>query len=103
MSDSYQIQDQNSCYFLTFQVVGWADVFTRKDYKDIIIKSLDYCRKNKGLEIFSYVIMTNHIHIIIRSKSEKLSDTIRNFKKYTSKKFYNPLKIIRLKVEKNGY
>lgn len=36
--------------------------------------------------------MTNHIHIIIRSKSEKLSDTIRDFKKYTSKKILQSIK-----------
>ena len=45
-----------------------------------------YCQQNKQLEIFSYVIMSNHIHIMVRSKNEALSDTIRNFKKYTSKR-----------------
>jgi REP element-mobilizing transposase RayT len=86
MSQGYQIYDQHSLYYLTFQIVNWVDVFTRLAYKEIIIDSLNYCRKNKGLELYGYVIMTNHIHLIARSKeSNQLSDTIRDFKKFTAK------------------
>jgi REP element-mobilizing transposase RayT len=38
------------------------------------------------LEIFAFVIMSNHIHIVARSSKNDLSGTIRDFKKYTSKK-----------------
>jgi REP element-mobilizing transposase RayT len=85
MPTGYQINDQSALYYLTLQVVHWADIFTRQVYRDIIIESLKYCRKNKGLEIFAFVIMSNHIHIIVRSKTENLSDTIRDFKRHTSK------------------
>ncbi len=86
MSTGYQIKDQSKPYYLTFQVVYWVDIFTRPIYKDIIIESLKYCQKEKGLEIFAYVIMSNHIHILARSATNELSNTIRDFKKYTSKK-----------------
>ncbi len=89
MGDSYQIKDQEGLYFLTFQVVGWVDIFSRKVYRDIVIGSLDYCRKNKGLHIYSYVIMTNHLHIIVQSETSSLSDTIRDFKRYTSNRIMN--------------
>ncbi|PIZ05630.1 MAG: transposase, partial [Flavobacteriales bacterium CG_4_10_14_0_8_um_filter_32_5] len=68
MSDGYQIKNQQGLYFLTFQVVGWADVFSRKVYRDIVIDSFDYCRKHKQLKIYSYVIMTNHIHCILSTE-----------------------------------
>lgn len=51
MSTGYQVYDQTKTYYFTFQIVEWVDIFTRKEYKDIIISSLDYCRKEKGLEI----------------------------------------------------
>ena len=86
MSTGYKITDQEALHYLTFQVVRWIDVFTRKKYKDIIIENLDYCQKNKSLEIYGYVIMTNHIHLLVRCNDNKLSDTIRDFKSYTSKK-----------------
>ncbi|MEN8122608.1 MAG: hypothetical protein ABFS35_19860 [Bacteroidota bacterium] len=61
MSTGYKISEKEGAYFLTFQIVGWVDIFTRKTYRDIAIESLIYCQKNKGLEVFAYVIMSNHI------------------------------------------
>lgn len=85
MPEAYQIKDQNAIYFLTLQVVFWLDAFTRKAYRDIFIESLDFCRKNKKLEIFGYVIMSNHVHLMVHSANGKLSDTIRDLKKYTAR------------------
>ncbi len=86
MAHSYRIYDQQGQYFVTCTVHQWVDVFTRTDYVNILLDSLRYCQQNKGLEIFGWVIMTNHIHLIISSKKEKLSDIIRDFKKFTATK-----------------
>jgi len=75
-------------FYLTFTVVGWADVFTRKIYTDELVKNLIYCQANKDLEIYAYVVMTNHLHMIVARKDEQLlSDWIRDFKSYTAKQF----------------
>ncbi len=84
MGESYQIRNPQGLYFLTFQVVGWADIFTRKIYRDLLIDSLDFCRKQKGLKLHAYVIMSNHVHCILSSENN-LSDIVRDFKKHTSK------------------
>jgi putative transposase len=74
-------------YYLTLTVVDWVDVFTRPCYKHIITESLQYCQKNKGLEIMAWVLMSNHLHMIAQAKEGYiLSDILRDFKKYTSKK-----------------
>ncbi len=91
MSTSYKIKDQEGLYFLTFQIVGWVDIFTRKTYRDIAIESFKYCQTNKGLEIFAFVIMSNHIHLIARSLQADLSGFIRDFKNHTSKAFLETL------------
>jgi len=81
----HKITNQNSLHFITTTIVGWMDVFTRKVYKDIIISSLEYCVKNKGLSVHSYVIMSNHLHLIVSAKEGyQLSDIIRDFKRHTS-------------------
>ena len=86
MSEKYKIRDQNKLHFLTFTVKDWIDIFIDDNYKMIIIKSLNFCQQNKGMEIFGYCIMSTHIHIIARVKENyRLSDCIRDFKKYTSK------------------
>jgi putative transposase len=40
--DRYRITDQHQTYFVTCTIVDWIDLFTRKEYKDIIIDSLDF-------------------------------------------------------------
>ena len=87
MSTGYKLSEENGCYYLTLQVVGWVDIFTRKVYRDIVIDSLKYCQQNKGLSLFAYVIMSNHIHLLAQSEYGKLSDIIRDFKSFTSKRF----------------
>ncbi len=84
MGLAYTIKDQHGQYFVTFTVHQWVDVFTRNCYKDIIVESLKFCQKEKGLKIFAWVIMSNHLHLIIQSDTHKLSDIIRDFKKYTA-------------------
>ena len=86
MGEAYQIRDQDQVYFFTFQVVGWVDIFSRKIYRDIVLDSLSYCRQNKGLVLYAYVIMTNHVHAIMQSKNSDLSGLVRDFKKFTSKR-----------------
>ena len=85
MSTGYKIEEQDKLYYVTFQVVRWIDIFTRKVYRDILIESLRYCQKEKGLEIYAFVIMSNHIHLLIRSSVSRLSHTIREFKSFTAK------------------
>ena len=82
----HKITNQHGLHFLTFTIVGWIDVFTRLKYRDIVIESLKYCQKEKGLKINAFVIMSNHIHLIAHSDVNELSDIIRDFKKFTSTK-----------------
>jgi len=91
MSTGYQIKDQSAAYFITLQVVEWVDVFTREQYKDIVIDNLKYCQQDKGLAVFSYVIMSNHIHMIVQSKTDNLSSTLRDFKSFTSKTLFSAI------------
>jgi REP element-mobilizing transposase RayT len=86
MSTGYQIKEQSALHHVTLQVVYWIDVFTRPRYRDMVIKNLKYCQENKGLVIYAYVIMSNHIHLLLQSKSDNLSEILRDFKSYTSKK-----------------
>ena len=100
MPDAYQIKDQQGLYFLTFQVIDWVDIFTRNIYQEIIMDSLKFCIKHRGLLVWSYVIMSNHIHVIFSSKVGQLSNTIRDFKKFTS---HSILKTIQTPKESRRY
>jgi putative transposase len=85
MGFTYKVYDQQSIYYITCTVHQWVDVFTRKVYIDILMNSLRHFQAEKGLEIYAWVIMSNHTHLIVGSKKNKLTDIIRDFKKFTAK------------------
>jgi REP element-mobilizing transposase RayT len=86
MSTGYKIAEQDQLHYVTFQIIRWIDIFTRCIYRDIVIESLRFCQQNKGLEIYAFVIMSNHIHLMIRSEKGKLSEIVHDFKSFTAKK-----------------
>ena len=85
MSEKYKVKDQDRIYFVTFAVESWVDVFTRPLYSDIVINSLRHCQQTKGLDLYAWCIMSNHIHLIVgRNGEEPIENIIRDFKKFTS-------------------
>jgi REP element-mobilizing transposase RayT len=91
MGSTYTIKNQQGQYFITCTVHQWADVFTRKEYIDILLESIRFCQLTKGLKVYAWVVMTNHIHMIVSTNKDSLSDIIRDFKKYTSKKIFEAI------------
>jgi putative transposase len=91
MSDVYKVYDQSGVYYITNTVHQWIDVFTRREYAQILLDSLHYCQQHKGLCIYEWVMMSNHVHLIISSTKDNLSDIIRDFKKYTATQIYNAI------------
>ena len=70
MSDKYKIREIDKAYFVTLTVIGWIDVFTRKNHKLLVLDSLKYCQNHKGLVIFGWCLMPNHLHMIVRAEGE---------------------------------
>ena len=77
-------------FFLTFTVHRWYYLFDRHNRWDILIDSLKYCQANKGLQIYHFVFMLNHLHLIAKSSdmigfgspevSGSLGDTLLNYR-----------------------
>jgi putative transposase len=82
----YKIRNKAGIHFVSFAVVEWVDVFTRKQYCDIVLESLRYCQQQKDLILYAWCLMSNHIHLVVSAKSLNTSDILRDFKKYTSSK-----------------
>ncbi len=95
MSEKYKVNNPNGVYFITCTIIGWVDLFTRPEYKEIIIQSLKYCIKEKGLVVHAYVIMSSHIHLIVSAKDDThLPSIIRDFKTFTSKSLVKEIQVI---------
>jgi len=91
---AWKIWEGTSLYFITSTIVDWYPVFTNVSYFNTIIQSLQYCRINKGLRIYAYVVMLDHLHLIVLvdGDSSNLSNVIRDIKRYTSREISNQLK-----------
>ena len=86
----------DAVFFVTLTVVSWVDVFTRKAYCEELIKNIQYCQNHKGLELYAYVIMSNHMHWLAAQKDGKLNNLLRDFKSYSAKQlltmiYHDPL------------
>jgi putative transposase len=81
----YKIRNKEGIHFVTFTVVEWIDVFTRKEYSDILLNSIRHCQQKRGLLVHSWCLMSNHAHWLLSAKRHDTSEILRDFKKYTSK------------------
>lgn len=77
----------DSCYFLTFNVIDWISVFTRPVYKQIVVDSLNYFVLVKGVTIYSWCLMFNHLHLLAKTdEAYGVANFERDFKKFTAVK-----------------
>lgn len=102
MSRNYKFHNPEGLYFISFAVVGWLDVFIRNEYKEVLLESLMFCQKNKGLEIYAWCIMSSHVHLVFRStQGQKPELLIGDLKRFTSKAVVKAIKENPQETEKN--
>lgn len=93
MSTKYKATIKGKAYFITITAVNWVDIFTRLEQRNVIVNALNYCVKQKGLEIYAFCIMPSHIHLLCRSQDDEvLANIMRDFKKFTAKKIIETIK-----------
>ncbi len=83
--------DEHQPYFCTITVLDWLPVLIESRYIDPIINSLQFCRQHKGLQLFAFVIMPNHVHLIAGADVD-LHRVMRDFKCFTSRAIHELLK-----------
>jgi putative transposase len=85
VSRNYKFHNSEGLYFISFSVVFWIDVFVRPIYFECLVKNLNFCVENKGMELYAWCIMPSHVHLVFRSTTQKPEELIRDFKSFTSK------------------
>ena len=92
MSTKYKFTDTAATYFATSTVVDWIDVFTREDYKTILLDSFRYCQQNQGLQIHAWVLMTNHFHLVYSCiNGNEPGMVLKNIKSFTALKIIDAI------------
>ena len=92
MSEKYKTAEKDKAYFVTFTIVEWLKVLQEDSFKMIVINALKFYQQNRGLLVYAYCIMPNHVHMIVQSNgTESVSEVLRDLKKYTSKEISKKL------------
>jgi putative transposase len=86
----YRIVDDNYAYFITSTIVEWIPVFTSEKYYRIIIDTIKFYQLHNNLEVFAFVILPEHFHMVMRCK--ELKKTIQNIKMYSAKLIISELR-----------
>ena len=77
--------EMNKLYFWTASIKNWIQIFDKKQNVDILFNSLTYLSKNELLFIYGFVIMPNHIHLILKMNALNGKEKpIGSFLKYSS-------------------
>ena len=81
-------------FFITTAVNGFLKIFSLGDkYYNILIDNLQFYLKKHKADLNVYVLMPNHIHLIVSMpQGESISDFMRDVKKFTSKTIKENLK-----------
>ena len=86
MTQKYPIVEPQGYYSLTLNTIDRVDIFIRPFFRQIIVESLNYFIEKKGLIVYGWCLMTNHLHLIVRAKEGlDLQDLVRDFKTFTAK------------------
>ena len=91
MSRKYKFHNNSLIYFVSFAVIQWIDLFIRDEYRSIIIDSLKFCQLNKDMDLYAWVLMTSHMHMILGSRGLPLPNIMQDFKRHTSEKLHQEI------------
>ena len=85
----YKIYDENNPCFITCTVLNWIPLFTRPHTQKIILDALEYRQQKYGWRILAYVILENHLHMVVQSPD--LKTELPRFKSYTARQLIDYL------------
>ena len=86
----YKIYEPTHPHFVTSTILHWLPIFTRQESVDIILNSLKFLQKQDNLRLHAYVILENHLHMVLRS--DDLRKSMESFKKFTAREILNLLR-----------
>ena len=78
---------ENRPHFVTCTVVNWLPLFYQIEIAQIILDSLQFMQDNQRLDLSGYVIMENHLHLLVSAAN--LSKEMGNFKSFTARSIIN--------------
>jgi REP element-mobilizing transposase RayT len=86
MKNVIHFNEASGCYFITFNITNWVDVFIKPVYKQIIIHTLNHFIEHKDIRIYAWCLMSNHLHLVAKSNKGSIGEFEKEFKSFTERK-----------------
>ena len=72
-------------YFVTTKAVDYAHLFKRDTVKRLLVDALDCLQLRQQMTLYAFVIMPNHVHLIVQYLSQKpVRDLVRDYKRHVA-------------------
>lgn len=88
----YEYKGMPGSYFVSLYTRDWVDLFERPVYKQLIVHSLNHFGQQKGLIIYAWCLMSNHLFLLVRSEGfTPIAELIADFREFTEEKMLSAL------------
>ena len=85
--------DRGEIYFWTATINKWQRLLEKDEFKDAVIDSLQYLTDEGKIDVFAFIIMPNHLHLIWRVNEPNGKESPQgSFLKYTAHTFKKMLR-----------
>ena len=86
----YKIHEEHYPYFVTSSIVDYLPLFSLPELAEIVLEGLIFMQEKRDIELYAYVIMENHIHLVV--EGEYLQEKLRLFKSFAATRIIEVLK-----------
>src|SRR3990172_3202171 len=77
--------EENRVYLITTNTEERQPIFVNPRLCAVVIENLAFYRDRGDFSLHAYVVMPDHIHLVITPRSAELPDVMRNLKSYSAK------------------
>jgi len=84
---NFDYADPNHAFFITTRAIAGETPFTRPLLCKDVVESLYWLRTNRGMELYAYCLMPDHLHLLLRTRAGvPVDQLIKAFKSHTTKR-----------------
>jgi len=87
----FDYANPDHAYFLTVCARPGTAPFTDPALARILLESMDWLREHRGVRVYAYCLMPDHIHLLLRpgGGGQTVGDLIRSLKRFTTRQSWS--------------
>ena len=87
------LENADDLYFVTATVTRWKPILANENYLKIVLDSFSWLREHNRILLFVFVIMSTHLHCILKLIKCPISEILQQFGSFTAYQIINRLQL----------